>query len=241
MANGKVANLDDGFVNIVLPFENQKTYKALKDKEIQVFVYDDNGANEQMVDCIVTQYGIVVSTDKMGNFKVIYGPEKTVSAKKVYIKLDNGFGDASLEIETSYIIETNNDLTVSIVPRSGYDLEYVVLNGQNILSRVSNKKITLNKNELESDNVLQISFVSSQRKLVFVQNGYESLGDEFASNQQLEFVAEEIPQPEPEPKSKTGLLLIIVGAWLVLCGGIVTAIVLIKKKSNKIEKSEKQE
>lgn len=206
-----------------------------------MFVYDENGTNEQEVDAMVTEYGIVVSTGKLGNFKVVYGGEKTTTAKKVYIKIDNGFGSASLVIDSSFIFETNNDLTINLMPNSGYDVDYVILNGKNISSRVLNNKINLNKTELEADNIIQIGFISGQRKLLFAQNGYESLDDEFAANQQLEFVAEEIPKPEPEPKSKTGLLLIIVGAWVVVCGLVVLAIVLIKKKSNKKLADEKQE
>lgn len=241
VANGKAVSLADGYVNVVLPFEGQKTYEDLKTKDINVFVYDENGTNEQEVDAMVTKYGIVVSTNKLGNFKVVYGGEKTTTAKKVYIKIDNGFGSASLVIDSSFIFETNNDLTINLMPNSGYDVDYVILNGKNISSRVLNNKINLNKTELEADNIIQIGFISGQRKLLFAQNGYESLDDEFAANQQLEFVAEEIPKPEPEPKSKTGLLLIIVGAWVVVCGLVVLAIVLIKKKSNKKLADEKQE
>ena len=72
VANGKIVRLAEGYVNVVFPFENDKQYSDLKDKDIKVFVYDENGENEQEVDAIVTKYGIVASTSQMGNFKVVY-------------------------------------------------------------------------------------------------------------------------------------------------------------------------
>ena len=210
IANGKVVSLADGFVNIVFPFENQKQYDDLKDKVVKVFTYDENGDNAQELSAAITKYGVVAVADQMGNFKVVYGGAKQVQEKKLYVKLDNGFGTVSSTGLDSAIDIVDGSVTLNIIPSNGFDIDYVILNGQNISNRVSNKNITISKNELEENSVLQIGFMSSQRKLVFAQNGYESLDDEFASSQQLEFVVEETPEPDPEPKSKTTILLIII-------------------------------
>ncbi len=98
-----------------------------------------------------------------------------------------------------------------------------MLNGKAIsLSRIKDGKLTLNKDELSSDNMLEVKFINKEAAKSFADRGITIL----APNQVVEIT--NLP-----PGSNTGLVIgIAIGCVVavLVATGVVVAVVLIKKK-----------
>ena len=90
---------------------------------------------------------------------------------------------------------------------------------------------------------MKVRYISTERKTQLENEKANSIEKQFIKNQQLTFEKGETNQKDNDnkPMSKTTILLIIVGSWVVLCLGIVIVIVCLKKKGLKLDEIEKQE
>ena len=240
VAKQKQLLLNDNLVSIIFPKSENKDLSA------KVYLISEDGETATLVDSVVTENGVVVSTSTLGNFKVVYC-EVDAESKMIEVKQTNSLGKISIVGKSSLICSVSGSVQISVSCLSGYEVDFVILNGKDITSKLSGGKVQLTSADLAECNTVQISFISSQKKLINAQNNFSSLDGKFFANQQLEFVPTIPDEAEPTGLSKGVLLIIIVGAWLVLCGGIVLVVVLLKKKpsnpndENKTEQKEEQE
>lgn len=226
-ANKRQLSLNDEYVQVIFPKTSEEV------KSAKVYHIDESGDVVTAIDCVVTETGVVASINKLGNFKIVY--EKTAPSQKVLrVELINRFGDALVGTSKNKILTVDKtSVTISLQADDDYAVEYVLLNGVDVTSKVKNNNLEILKSELAYGSNLKISFISSQKKLIDKQNNFSSFDLKFFAGQQLEFV----PTPSEDAKasglSKGALLAIIVGAWVGLCAIVVLVIVILKKKSSK--------
>ncbi len=137
--------------------------------QVYHFKKDDNGNldydNPEVLDCVVTQYGLVVTVDSFSPFVVI-AKERTAAdnAKRGVVTAVNGVGGTVTTESKKAVnfLQEGESITYTLVPENGYVPEYVVLNGTRIEVSQDNT-FTVKYSDLKKDgNTLTVGFASQK-------------------------------------------------------------------------------
>ncbi len=101
--------------------------------------------------------------------------------------------------------------------------DYVLLNGEDVTSKVENGKITLDYEDLKANNTLEVAFVHESVYSDELENGIVNLDKSFNMTK----LNSEIDQKE---ESKV-LYIILLCAMIIVIFALVIALVIKKKKS----------
>ena len=201
--------------------------------KIYHYKHDDKGniTGVEEIPVIITEYGLIAQVKSFSPFKIVQIKKSsdavTMSdAKNVYATV-NGVGGTVSAQENSgkggITSVTEDTVTYYINAQEHYQVGTVLLNGKAIsLSRIKDGKLTLDKDELSSDNMLEVKFINKEAAKSFADRGITIL----APNQVVETT--NLP-----PGSNTGLVIgIAIGCVVavLVATGVVVAVVLIKKK-----------
>lgn len=189
---GVIAQIPSGsYLKLSFGFPSGYSYNSL-DEGVSFKVYHFKKVNNQIdydnpeiLDCVITEYGIIVSTDNFSPFMVV--AEQTTSSNKtksIYSRLINPYGKISTN-NNKPIISVENDIEYSILPSENYQIDYLLLNGKDITSSIKNSKIKLNYNQLSSFNTLDVAFVHQKVSTYEKENGIENLNKSFNENQKI--------------------------------------------------------
>lgn len=130
------------------------------------FKRDESGNIDQSqteeVDCVVTEYGIVVTVDSFSPFMVV-ALDEVETVKRIYSKVISGKGSINTLINNqnykqSIVSLENGTITYKFKGEEGYKLDYVLINKNEV--EVVNNEITLSYKDLKNNNELIASFAS---------------------------------------------------------------------------------
>ncbi|MGN1227162.1 MAG: hypothetical protein ACI4TX_00805, partial [Christensenellales bacterium] len=210
-----------------LSFGFPKGYSA-NDKGVTFKVYhfkrDDNGnidtSKTVEIPCVITEYGLVVEVNDFSPFAVLALPKDKVATttKTIYSRTINIGGNVESNLSTSKIasLNENETITYSFTADSNYKLDYVLLNQKEL--KVVDNKVTLSYADLQSDNVLEVAFVSNRVAQVESEQGITNLQKEFSVNYGV-----------VKQDNKVNFILIV--AIVVFIIIIVCVLILLKRKS----------
>ena len=158
---------------------------SAKDKGVTFKVYhfkrNDDGtidySKTQEVDCVVTEYGLVITVDNFSPFAIVaLDSSKVQTTKKGIVTNFNGVGGSvsnSLSNSSVNFVEKDRSITYSFNAFDGYEIDYVVLNGKK--QNVEDNKLTLTYADLNENNTLDVGFVSTKVVSSEKENGIKDL------------------------------------------------------------------
>lgn len=132
------------------------------------FKRDENGnidpTKTEEVACVVTEYGIVVTLDSFSPFMIVATNEKT-NNKNIYSRVISGSGKIVSQVNEvssniSVLSIDKGTITYEFIANDGYKLDYCLLNKKKV--EVIDNKLVLQYEEMEENNELIVSFVSSE-------------------------------------------------------------------------------
>lgn len=173
---GGVTKIPEGsYVKVAFGFP--EGYSA-KDKGVTFKVYHfkkdvlgniDPSLTEE-IDCVVTEYGIIVVVSDFSPFMVV-AVKETTDYKNIYVTSSSTHGkiqgtiyanDSTSKINSISKITKDSKVVYQIIPDDGYTVDYVTLNG-NII-KVEDNCIELSYNDIEKDNELIIHYLADDVK-----------------------------------------------------------------------------
>jgi len=241
-ANSKEVVLDNSCVQIVFPFIKGKSYDILKTKNIIVSRYDENLQNETVCDFVLTEYGIVVSVSNSGIFKIAYDESEKSQDKMIYIKALDSLGISSTSVKNKIFKFSQAIVSIDLISKNNHEIDFVIFDGADVTKKITDNKITIRNDDVNNYGVLKVRYISSDRKQQLENEKATRLEKQFIKNQQITFEKDKQENEDgKKPMSKTTILLIIIGSWVVLCVAVVVVIVCLKKKGLKLNENEKQE
>lgn len=242
----KVQTIPRGsYLKIAFGFPEGYSYKSLSQGvKFVVYHFNDvengltNYANPEVLDCTATEYGLVVTVDSLSSFMVAAVKDSAVTTSKtIYARTINNFGKIEnlTEVFTSKLVntvESNASTTYLITPETGYEIDYVLLNGKDITDKVEDGELDISDADLVANNTLEVAFVLTEIAEDEVENGVSNLNKNFAQNQKLNKVISNTSET-PEKNNTVVIVLIIVGSVVVAVAATLTVIVVVKKKASK--------
>lgn len=223
------------YFKVALAFPEGYSYKDLcngKTFEVYQFEKDSYGTVDydsiEKLDAVVTEYGITTETTNMGYFAVVARTSETSAEKYVYARGVNFGGNIEkvAENDTEKLINSisSGEITYAITTNDGYEIEAILLNGQDVSNKLANGKLTLTYEDLASNNVVEVVYVSSES--YDAESDETNLTIEFLKNQKLKYVNDSQPN-----KLGTGtIVLIIVCSVVFAVAAVAVTTIIVKKK-----------
>lgn len=141
-----------------------KVYHYKKDEQ-------GNIVGTEELDCVITQYGLVVSVSDFSPFAVIALPADAVNTtdKSVYVRTV-GFGG---KVKGAGIrkVEQGGALTLEATPDAGYRIDRILLNGEPV--QTDGNALSLSYDMLSADNTVEVTFVSDRVAAYEQEQGIE--------------------------------------------------------------------
>ncbi len=243
---GKVQTIPRGsYVKIAFGFPKGYSYRSLS-QGVKFVVYHfndvENGlidySNPEVIDCTVTEYGVVITVDSLSSFMVAAVKDSAITTSKtIYARATNNFGKIEnlTEVFTSKLVNTiekDASTTYLITPEIGYQIDYVLLNGKDVTSKVEDGELDIFDAELVENNILEVAFVSTEIAEDEVENEVSNLNKNFAQNQKLNKVVANTSET-PEKNNTVLIVVIIVSSVVVAIAATAVVIVIVKKKAGK--------
>ena len=210
--NGSYMQVSFGFPEGYSPDDEGTTFK------IYHYKHDDNGAiiGVEEIPVIVTQYGLIAKVTSFSPFTIVQVKKDAVQGGEVsvYACVNGGKGGTVTADGKSGIAEITGDtITYDITADQGFAVGAVRLNGKVVDSAYyKDGKLTLAKKNIESSNILEVTFVSAQMQENYAKDGitisYGALSDVDFSD-----------FGKPPASNVAGIVIGVIAAVLVLAGG----------------------
>lgn len=203
--SGSYVKVAFGFPEGYGPEDKGVTFKVFHYKK------DSQGNIEttEELDCVVTEYGIVVTVSDFSPFLVAVVKNEVVSTKSIYARniteggkfvCSTNDGSHTTAQRPVAKIKSNETVSYSIIPEEGYKVDYAMLGRRKL--NVTDNKINLTYAELEANNELKIAYVSTAVAAREEANGETSLNATMLANEIIK-----TPQQPNTPKNNQGLIL----------------------------------
>lgn len=135
-----------------------------------------NYDNPEEIECVLTPYGIIAEVHSFSPYALVAVdnsklPEEQKDTSKSIALVCNGHGGkvegpagADDKKEGSAVITLNEgeSATCTLTPDQGYEVEFVRLNGKSVT--VTDNRLTLNYDDIQSSNTLEVGFVATDVK-----------------------------------------------------------------------------
>lgn len=192
----------------------------------------DNYVIEE-VPCVVTKFGIVATVTSFSPYMVAVVPQDKVTEKTVYASIDGKGGKLTNEDGQIRTVKSGESYTYTIAPDEGYKLYSVTLNGNSLLDRVQNGKLTLTYDELTANNELEIQYISNEAAVRYEEKGIvepvKVVVSTNGSSSKYTYVEGEVFPVSP---TNVGLIVgIVIGVVVVIAAGVAIGVVIVKKKN----------
>lgn len=190
--------------------------------------------NPEILNCVVTQYGITVTVDSFSPFVVVArkATAEDEARRGITIALNGVGGTVRAESgkPVNFLNGADDSVTYVFTPDSGYEVEYAIIGGKNYT--LENNRLTIAYSDLEErNNVLTVGFVSSAVKSAEEAAGEVNAVSEFAAN------AFAYKGAEPENDNLLTKILICVAILVVVIIAAAVCVALVHKRNNKAKKS----
>lgn len=221
--NGSYMQLAFGFPAGYGPDDAGVTFKVYH------FKRDENGEIDfdltEELDCVITEYGLVVTVTDFSPFAVVVLPKDKASAGKGIYARTVGFG-GSMEGSGIARLAENDSVTYTFSPDSGYRVDRVLLNGEAVA--VENDSLTLSYAQLRENNTLEAYFVAER---VAGREAAEGISVVYPS---LSLVLSDggttVCPAAPDDGSQPWIVFLIVGICVVLAAAVVLAVFIAQKR-----------
>ncbi len=228
--SGSYVKVAFGFPEGYGPEDKGVTFKVFHYKKNDLG-YIVPGATEEL-ECVVTEYGIVVTISDFSPFLVAAVKNEEVSTKSIYARniTEGGRflcttyeGNVATTQKAVAKVKSTETITYHIIPEDGYKVDYAMLGRRKLT--VVDDQIDFTYAELEANNELKIAYVSTSVAAKEEANGESSLNSTMLAN-------EIVITPQQPATSKNNLPVI-----LALCFTIPVIVALcvpiaIKKKKS---------
>lgn len=181
------------------------------------------------IECVVTEYGIVVTLNDFSPFEIVAVKNLETSEKNVYVRNVSGGklqaykkNSSGEEIEAFGIVSLvqGETLRYKITPDSGLKTNYVLVN--KIEKTIENGEVILTYDELESNNEVVIGFIREDK--FAHEDGAVSLEKSFVINEGKTGVIE-------KDKVSVALIIVVVSLSILLIASITFSILLLKSSA----------
>ncbi|MDE7256517.1 MAG: hypothetical protein K2N50_00985, partial [Clostridia bacterium] len=224
---------DGSYVKIALgvpqgygPDDEGVTFKIYHRKHVK----DDEYIIEE-VPCVVTQFGIVACVNSFSPYMVAVVDKEFATTKNVYASIEGNGGKLTQKDGRIQMLSEGESYTYTIQPDEGYRLYTVTLNGVDVQDQIVDGKLTVNYNDLSSDNHLVIQYISNE--------AYDRIQNKIANNIIEEDVVVNatkyvvsLPTDTSGQNNYTAAIVIAVIVGVLAVAAAVTVIVVIRKKKN---------
>lgn len=140
------------------------------------------------LDCVVTEYGIVVTVSDFSPFLVAAVKKATTTTKNIYARSITSGGTFASQIAGGTAtnaaivkLSSGEKIVYTISAKTGYEVDYVMLGRRELT--LQDSKITLSYDELENNNELKIAYVAQSVASREQANGETSLAASFQANE----------------------------------------------------------
>lgn len=227
--NGSYMQVAFGFPEGYSPDDAGTTFK------IYHYKHDDKGniTGVEEIPAIITKYGLIAQVKSFSPFTIVQVKNTSEAVQKdkksIYANVIGNGGSISVSDSNGKggITEvTEKSITYTLTSEKGYQIACVRLNGKALdLSRIVEGKLTLTNAELESSNLLEVTFVTSESVQNYIDRGITISNVEMTNVPQI---------PEPASNSNTIVIVICsIVAVLVVAGAVVATVILLKRKQAK--------
>ncbi len=179
--NGSYLRLNLGFPDGFNPNDAGSSFKLYHFKRLSDGSLDYDNVEE--VDCVVTEYGIVATVQSFSPYVLIAYDNTMVPDNTQSISTEwNGKGGTVVSSTGKPVntLRPGESVTYTITPDEGYEVEYVLLNGES--QTLSDGKLTLAYHDLIKNNSLHVGFVATAVKKDEEEQGVENAVIQFVTN-----------------------------------------------------------
>ncbi len=231
-----LATIPNGsYVKLAFGFPEGYSYESLNSGvtfKVYHFKKDTFGnidyENPEELNVVATEYGLIVETNNFSPFAIVATLEETPE-KSVYAKTNNAFGQISSN-GNSIISTESEQITYTITPDNGFEVDYLLFNGKDITKRITDGKITLSYSELKNNNTLVISFVQTAVKQSETSQNITNFDVNFVKNQSNFEKNQSLATPDDTNETPLFIYIIVPATAVVIVAGLVVAFSLFKKK-----------
>lgn len=159
--SGSYVKVAFGFPEGYGPNDAGVTFKVYHFKRNSLGEIDPSLTEE--VECVVTEYGIVITVDSFSPFMVVATNEEKKD-KTIYARVVSGEGEIIINVDNKIydkkIVSTiNEEIMYEFKANSNYSIDYVLLNKKEL--EVIDNKVIIKSEELNLNNELIVSFASN--------------------------------------------------------------------------------
>ena len=146
--------------------------------KIYHYTHDDKGniTGVEEIPAIITEYGLIAKVKSFSPFTVVQVKNTSAAvgeskSKNIYAYV-NGIGGTVTSNGTSGIAQVGDSITYEIKADKGYSVGTVRLNGKTVdASRYSKGTLVFTSDEIESSNMLEVSFITTQSLKSYAAKG----------------------------------------------------------------------
>ncbi|MDE6373648.1 MAG: hypothetical protein K2L72_04030, partial [Clostridia bacterium] len=149
--DGSYVKIALGFPEGYGPDDEGVTFKIYHRKHV--------GGDEYIIEevpCVVTQFGIVAVCTSFSPYMVAVVDAEFATTKNVYASIEGNGGKLTADDGRIQALSEGESYTYTIQPNEGYRIYTVTLNGVDVQDRIVDGKLTVEYDELTSDNQLVI-------------------------------------------------------------------------------------
>ncbi len=135
--------------------------------------------NPEIIDCVLTPYGLIATVNSFSPYVLVAVDNSKLPAEKQDTSrgialLSNGHGGkVESSIPAAGTLEEDENVTYTLHPDAGYEVEFVHLNGKPLT--VTDNTITLTYDQLKSSNTLEVGFVAASVKAAENSDGVDNI------------------------------------------------------------------
>lgn len=176
---GRYTYIPNGsYVKIALGFPEGYSYNSADEGvTFKIYHYKRSADRKQIIGveeipCVVTKFGIVATVSSFSPFMIVPVSSEKAKTKNIYATVDGNGGklnNADGQIQT--LKKEGDNYTYTIAPDDGYQIYKVSLNGKNVTDKISEGKLTLTYDELDTNNELEIMFIANAAAERFTAKG----------------------------------------------------------------------
>lgn len=223
---GSYVKIALGFPDGYGPDDEGVTFKLFHRKNVG----GDNYIIEE-VPCVVTRFGIVATVTSFSPYMVAVVDADKATDKTVFASIEGKGGKLSLDDGQVKSVKEGESCTYTIQPDAGYQIYSVLLNGEEVKEQVVSGQLTLNYDDLKSNNQLVIQYIADDAAARIQQKITNNVIDEDVAVNATNYVVS-LPNAGGQSKNYTAAIVISIVCVVVLAAAVTTIVLVIRKKKH---------
>lgn len=223
---GSYVKIALGFPDGYGPDDEGVTFKLFHRKNV--------GGNNYIIEevpCVVTRFGIVATVTSFSPYMVAVVDADKATDKTVFASIEGKGGKLSLDDGQVKSVKEGESCTYTIQPDTGYQIYSVLLNGEEVKEQVVSGKLTLDFDDLKSNNQLVIQYIADDAATRIQQKITNNVIDEDVAVNATNYVVS-LPTSNGQSKNYTAAIVISIVCVVVLAAAVTTIVLVIRKKKH---------